>query len=577
MLSPPLYLSGQVFETASKYSLLIAESCQKSLFSIRNPSKVADPYYEKEIVEVKFPKIEEKIVETENPPFDFQKNQVSSYFSYSGYNFLYEFFDSFEFINLEKKFLYFQSLDISKCFYNIYTHSISWAFKSKEYAKKNIGKSSFENNFDNLIQKSNHNETNGIVVGPEFSRIFAEVILQGVDRRIEKHLSQFSKVFNIDYSIRRYVDDYFIFTNDLRLQEEIREVIMEKLNEIKLYINEKKTMTTSRPFVDVRAKSKLDTSEHLEIYYQEIWRDNPLGFHSAKTITNATRKIIRRLASIAKEDTDGYQSICRYGISIITNKSYFLLTELINNVGKDELDKPQSQSFIKNNLELAFYLYSMDCNVRTTYLLGKYILLLTRLLVETSNATQSLAKQYIFELSTKHLEAESNISMGFSIEMFNLLIILHDLGEKYLMPERLLAKLLRLRASEKPETYEVPELEYFQAVSGLYYVRDHAEYNSIRSALEAGINRRFAVGNLDTNYTEHFLFLMDISSCPWLKDDTKLKIVQQSLAGIIAKNKITTEAKKLLNFLKRKTWFFNWKSADHLGTMLLKKELNSSY
>lgn len=68
-----------------------------------------------------------------------------------------------------------------------------------------------------------------------------------------------------------------------------------------------------------------------------------------------------------------------------------------------------------------------------------------------------------------------------------MLIVLQDLGDEYLIPPLLLARVLQLRESdEQPGTYEVPELSYFQAVSGLYYVRDHPEYDQIRSALENG-------------------------------------------------------------------------------------------
>lgn len=356
-----------------KHSRLITESCRKSRYSIRKPLKTADLYHEKDLASNETaPGIQEKIVETETPPYGLQRRQVSSFFSYSEYNFLHKFFDSFEFINLEKRFLYFQTLDISKCFYNIYTHSVSWSVKSKEHAKRNIGKMSFQNGFDKLMQKLNHNETSGIVVGPEFSRIFAEIILQGVDQRIDKKLSEDGKNFGTDYSIRRYVDDYFIFTNDLILQDKIRATIIAKLEEFKLYLNDHKAKTISRPFVSVKARSKLDVSESLETYYRSLYKDDPSGlcFHSGWTTANATRKIIRRLASIAKGDPDGWQSICRYGITTVIKKNGVLLQELVSSGEQAKLDDPRTFSFVRNNLELLFYLYAMDSNVRTALLLA---------------------------------------------------------------------------------------------------------------------------------------------------------------------------------------------------------------
>lgn len=42
--------------------------------------------------------------------------------------------------------------------------------------------------WDKMMQEMNYNETNGIVIGPECSRIFAEVIMQYVDQMVEQQL-----------------------------------------------------------------------------------------------------------------------------------------------------------------------------------------------------------------------------------------------------------------------------------------------------------------------------------------------------------------------------------------------------
>ena len=38
------------------------------------------------------------------------------------------------------------------------------------------------------MQNLNYGETNGIVIGPEFSRIFAELILQEIDKSVKNIL-----------------------------------------------------------------------------------------------------------------------------------------------------------------------------------------------------------------------------------------------------------------------------------------------------------------------------------------------------------------------------------------------------
>src|SRR3546814_8933789 len=88
------------------------------------------------------------------------------------------------------------------------SHTITWAVKDKLLAKEFKSAYSFEAQFDKLMQRANYNETNGIVVGPEFSRVFAEIILQRVDQKVIANLAVNGLVFNRDYEIRRYVDDF---------------------------------------------------------------------------------------------------------------------------------------------------------------------------------------------------------------------------------------------------------------------------------------------------------------------------------------------------------------------------------
>jgi hypothetical protein len=62
----------------------------------------------------------------------------------------------------------------------------------KNYAKQQLNKtkSTFPFKFDQLMQRSNYNETNGIIIGPELSRIFAEIIMQSVDNNIINDLNK---------------------------------------------------------------------------------------------------------------------------------------------------------------------------------------------------------------------------------------------------------------------------------------------------------------------------------------------------------------------------------------------------
>ncbi len=56
----------------------------------------------------------------------------------------------------------------------------------RDAVKENVRRSleTFAGKFDRLMQQMDYNEANGIIIGPEFSRIFAELILQSVDRAL---------------------------------------------------------------------------------------------------------------------------------------------------------------------------------------------------------------------------------------------------------------------------------------------------------------------------------------------------------------------------------------------------------
>ncbi|MBK9741938.1 MAG: RNA-directed DNA polymerase [Saprospiraceae bacterium] len=191
---------------------------------------------------------------------------LKSYPTYKPIDLIYKFFEKLSYRRLEQRFHHRFEFDIAKCFYNIYTHSITWAIKGKEYAKQNHKHTSFETQFDNIVQLSNYNETNGIIVGPEFSRIFAEVILQAIDLQVHTKLEEQGFKYKVDYNIKRYVDDYFVFTNDLKLGEIIQKLFKDNLEEYKLYINERKSIVRERPFMTNIGVGKIELKDESQIY-----------------------------------------------------------------------------------------------------------------------------------------------------------------------------------------------------------------------------------------------------------------------------------------------------------------------
>ncbi len=174
----------QIVSLYERFSHVILHLCGRSKFSLRHPATVASAIYGKE----------------DEPVADDDTQYGATFFKYEKYDLLYRFFDSYEFLRLEKRFRHLRRFDISKCFNHIYTHTLSWAVRNKKFAKKNLGRNTFDGDFDAIMQAANHKETAGILIGPEVSRIFAEIILQRVDASVERRLSDRMK-YGLDYDV----------------------------------------------------------------------------------------------------------------------------------------------------------------------------------------------------------------------------------------------------------------------------------------------------------------------------------------------------------------------------------------
>jgi hypothetical protein len=219
----------------------------RSPFSIRRPVRVAraeirrDRYFEENRDDESF----------DLEQHDLEYDHVTSFFSYKKYNNIHRFYSSREFRACERKYPILARADISKCFDSIYTHTISWVTNgreaSKDFKTRNATRKTFGGLFDAHMQALNYGETSGIVIGPEFSRIFAEIILQEIDVRLERDLHMQGLTHGLDYEIMRYVDDYFIFVSSQADVDKIEEALSGNLAHFKLHLNDGKREVLTTP------------------------------------------------------------------------------------------------------------------------------------------------------------------------------------------------------------------------------------------------------------------------------------------------------------------------------------------
>ena len=136
----------------------------------------------------------------------------------------------------------------------------------------------------------NYNETNGIIIGPEFSRIFAELILQRIDKNVEKELYKKGYKYKEDYDIYRYVDDFFVFYNDDKIKSEILNLYKIKLQEYNLFFNDSKTKILPKPIITNITIAKeeirklIEHSMIFQFYDSEMKKQIGLKYYSAKDI-----------------------------------------------------------------------------------------------------------------------------------------------------------------------------------------------------------------------------------------------------------------------------------------------------
>lgn len=559
-----------------KYDSLILHLCSKSPFSLRRAAKVAKFYYSPEMV---FEEDDLKNAEVEVEPevLDMETKLLKSYFTYKPIDLIYKFYEKNEYQRLEQKFNLSIEFDISKCFYNIYTHSITWAIKNKESAKKSSRQDSFENSFDKIMQLSNYNETHGIVVGPEVSRIFAEIILQQVDINVLRRLTDEQYELGKDYEIRRYVDDYFVFANDEKILKKVLFTYKEELVEYKLYINDQKTIIKESPFITDIAVGKRELKHLLESLVKTVVSENsmpnqitgqPEKIRSLNHLENPFRlsqNFIKDFQCIVKRNHLTYDILSKDVIR-------FLKTELVRVFKDPKIDKNEKiiEGFLLLILDISFYSYSLNVTSSTTFKLAQMIVLICKFLEKKNEELRQtiyskISRDADFVISIFQQKVRHNET---NIETLNLLIALKKLDSSYLITEKKIRKLFRLDQKSHFKT-----LNYFHIVTLLYYIEDNTDYDSLKKDLESSVVNRFHEEKDPFSKAELTLLFFDFINCPYVSIVSKKRILTES-----SFEKSSAEQPKIIaNIMQQKTWFVDWDSNIDLETILKKKEWGASY
>lgn len=556
-------------EFYKNYSAVITYNSSKSNYSIRYPRKVANSFflYERNAVE----RYKGEDIETTND--ELMRKYSSSYFSYGGFNRIYKLFQSKLFFDLEKRFSTMWMLDVSHCFDSIYTHSVSWALKNKAFIRKHVANNNqFGQELDTLMQRSNNNETNGIPIGSEFSRVFAELIFQRIDNNIELDLmDEHGWVNTKDYVILRYVDDFIVFCNTESSAEIISKTINVKLNEFNLQLNTNKFKKYSRPFCTSKTGLITKINELIQNLESKLYKKHDGIIILNKIINKHDLKVyvINNIKSICLDRQSSYSDVSAYLLSSLSKRlisliHYFSLEK--NN--HEEIKKIKDVIFTLSDLMLFFF--SVNPTVSSSYKLSKTMIIINDYLKDVSNDYRNI-------FMTSLINTAENIKFGdngnglfiddyISIEKVNLILAATFFGDNYLIDNSFFNEILHKK-----------KLDYFTIISLLFYFRNRNSFQKLKGIVETKIIELLCSDmNLLQSSEKAHLFL-DVMSCPFVSVKTRRFIYKKYLKCFEPKKQRThSEVENDLRCLLKCYWFVKWDELDLLK-MIEKKELKESY
>ena len=215
-----------------------------SVFSLRYHRKNPNLYYKGKVNRVThyFEKVAHKVDRA-------ILQQTGAYFNIYKYNSLSSFVNSRLWRMSNFQYKHFAKADYKSCFGSIYTHAFKWIIEKNVVDSKNANNTNLFIVIDRLLQNINGYSSNGLIVGPEFSRMMAELLLQTIDIDVKEELEKQELKLSRDYRVFRYVDDLFIFANTQEDVEQIIQAYSLKAQRYLLYLNESKYQKCQTPVI----------------------------------------------------------------------------------------------------------------------------------------------------------------------------------------------------------------------------------------------------------------------------------------------------------------------------------------
>ncbi|MHA7138622.1 RNA-directed DNA polymerase [Rossellomorea arthrocnemi] len=284
------------------------------------------------------------------------------FFNLKPYVTLGHFFNSDDWFKLNSQYKYFAKIDIKDCFGSIYTHTFKWILSQNTIDSKNFTNNNMYSVIDRLLQHINNSISNGIIVGPEFSRMIAEILLQQIDFEVYNNLVELDYKNGVDYNVCRYVDDIYIFSNEEYYIDQIIQLYKQNSSKYQLKFNDLKSIRGKLPYVWNEWKNS--TKAYLNILNSRSFntsQDQTKHLLKARNFTN-----YRNLASL-KEDLQNLLAIYPNDKEKVVSYIYSAIFNKLRNNKKEKLFRENvSNNEIEKVIDYIFYLYSFAPTFRNT-------------------------------------------------------------------------------------------------------------------------------------------------------------------------------------------------------------------
>lgn len=574
------YQQLQMVEFYERYKMLLIEFCSKSHFSLRYPYKVAT--YKRKAKDIL------PVLSDENPKEESNSFNLKHYFAYKRYNNINNFYDDYLYLRAEKQFKNLYKLDLHKCFENINAFDLGKAIYGENIP---VDSNDMATQFAQL-QKSflTNDKQNGIVIGPEFSRIFAEMILQSIDVETERILEENDIRYSEHYVFYRYVDDGFLFFNDENVKTQFRAVYSETLEKYGQSINDEKTKDYScKPFVNQITRVKFNIKSLITSSFENKL-ENFLGFiHLQEGRFDAVVDIkyknfiqeFRNIVGVGGEVT--YKDIMSYTLGLIKKQLHRRLKDFndiykpykysndikeLQPKGQKILDYYEKEFLIVASelIEILFFLLNCDSRMNTSVhivaLINRIQMFVRGLYVfDDGSRSCKFRQKAIWRLDEVISDEIAKILETCPPYDCNLMEILNILElEKLMNPS---CRISPSRLSKFVSQTNEKDLNFFVVFEILHLIQNKTEFEGIMERMMIWINTKIQqLQTSNDSCAENVLVLIETLACPWIQLEQKRKICDDLFGN--------ENEEAMIHFLRKQgDMFINWRNYNIESTMKL--------